>query len=216
MPTNSPEYQREYQREYRKTHPQKQYRKRNYLLERLHLRIRELKTKQKYCSICNETKKLVLSNIDGNYSEDPNDYWWLCYECHNLYDRENKTHTKKVKNIEVKKVKVLDLIPPRAPVKVEKSVSKSAYVDKLNCEPYMDSEREGTPAGSKTIDFSYLTNNSSFQRAIMEFIRKFVPGLEDLKVRGNKEVMKQSFNENANNYRNVMKELKEVLKKRNE
>ena len=48
----------------------------------------------------------------------------------------------------------------------------------------------------------------------MEFIRRFVPGLENIKVRGNKEVMKQSFNENVNNYRNVMKELKEVLELR--
>ena len=75
-------------------------------------------------------------------------------------------------------------------------------------------ERLNPPKTKSSLDFSYLTNNSSFQRAIMEFIRKFVPGLETLKVRGNKEVMKQSFNENANNYRNVMKELKQVLEKR--
>lgn len=66
------------------------------------------------------------------------------------------------------------------------------------------------------IDFSYLTNNSSFQRAIIEFIKKFVPGFENVKHRGSREIMRESFDQNANNYRNVMKELKEVLKKRNE
>ena len=134
------------------------------------------------------------------------------------YQREyRRTHpqkqyrkSKEVKN-EVKKVKAFDLHPPRAPVKVEKSVKS-----KKPANSQLTGEGGSVIADSKTIDFSYLTNNSSFQRAIMEFIRKFVPGLEDIKIRGNKEVMKQSFNANVNNYRNVMKELKEVLKKRND
>ena len=66
----------------------------------------------------------------------------------------------------------------------------------------------------KGIDFSYLANNSSFQRAIMEFIKKFVPGFENVKHRGSKEVMKQSFNQNAHNYQKVMIELKEKLAER--
>lgn len=64
------------------------------------------------------------------------------------------------------------------------------------------------------IDFSYLANNSSFQRGIMEFIKRFVPGMENIKHRGSKEVMKQSFNQNAHNYKQVMTELKEKLKQR--
>ena len=124
--------------------------------------------------------------------------------------KKSKEVKKEVKK--VKKVKVFDLHPPRAPVKVEKPVEAV----QRGLEPKPAVVRGTSQHGSNTIDFSYLTNNSSFQRAIMEFIRKFVPGLENLKVRANKEVMKQSFNENANNYRNVMKELKEVLKKRNE
>ena len=63
------------------------------------------------------------------------------------------------------------------------------------------------------IDFSYLANNSSFQRAIMEFIKKFVPGFENVKHRGSKEVMTKSFNKNAQNYTNVMNEYKEKVKK---
>ena len=68
------------------------------------------------------------------------------------------------------------------------------------------------------IDFSYLANNSSFQRAIMEFIKKFVPGFENVKHRGSKEEMAKSFNINAQNYRGVMNEFKEKverLRKRN-
>ncbi len=60
----------------------------------LHNRVKRLKFIQKYCSICNQEKKLELSSINGIYSEDPNDYWWLCHECHHLYDRTNKTHKK--------------------------------------------------------------------------------------------------------------------------
>lgn len=75
---------------------QKAYKKKNwkkYLsLNNLHTKIRKLKPKQKYCSICNQEKKLELSSIEGIYTEDTKDYWWLCHECHHLYDRINKTH----------------------------------------------------------------------------------------------------------------------------
>ena len=64
------------------------------------------------------------------------------------------------------------------------------------------------------IDFSYLTNNSSFQRAIIEFIKKFIPGFEDVNPRASKQVMTKKFNQNYVNYKNVMKELKEVLEAR--
>lgn len=72
------------------------YSKKNYKrrlsLKKIHWKVNKLKVKQKYCSICNEEKKLELSNIEGKYSENVNDYWWLCHECHALYDRTNKTH----------------------------------------------------------------------------------------------------------------------------
>lgn len=122
------------------------------------------------------------------------------------YQKEyRKTHPqkqyKKVKTQVKKEVKILH--PPRAPKMVEKSILRSKTRDLV--------EKPSKNIDSKTIDFSYLTNNHSFQMAILEFMKKFAPGLENIKVRGNKEVMKQSFNENANNYRNVMKELKQVL-----
>ena len=117
-----------------------------------------------------------------------------------------KKDVKNVKNI-VKNLHLPKMVETSVPVRIEGG-SRTAHPSNL--------ERVAT-TDSKTIDFSYLTNNSSFQRAIMEFIRRFVPGLENIKVRGNKEVLKQSFNANANNYRNVIKELKQVWEaKKNE
>ena len=63
----------------------------------LHKRIRKIKPKQQYCTICNETKRLDLANISGEYKEDIEDYMWLCHKCHNLYDNINQTHRTGVK-----------------------------------------------------------------------------------------------------------------------
>jgi len=93
------DYKREHRRETVKN--RKEYHKKNseerYSLERLHVKVTKLKPKQEFCSICNQEKKLELSSVNGIYSEDPNDYWWLCHACHHLYDRVNKTHKKEVK-----------------------------------------------------------------------------------------------------------------------
>ena len=70
------------------------YRKNMYLMTNLHNWIRRHKTEQKYCSICNEEKKLELSNISGEYKRDIKDYWWLCRECHGLFDR-----TKRIREV---------------------------------------------------------------------------------------------------------------------
>ena len=58
----------------------------------LHQWVKYHKDKQGYCSICNEVKRLELSNLSGKYKRDITDYWWLCHECHALYDIINKTH----------------------------------------------------------------------------------------------------------------------------
>ena len=90
-------YKREHRQQVAKI--RKEYKKKNwnkyYYLNNLHIKVRRLKSKQKYCSICNEEKKLELSSINGIYTENPKDYWWLCHECHHLYDRTNKIHKKK-------------------------------------------------------------------------------------------------------------------------
>ena len=58
----------------------------------LHNWVRYHKEKQKYCCICNEVKNVELSNISGEYNRDIKDFWWLCHDCHGLFDRINKTH----------------------------------------------------------------------------------------------------------------------------
>ena len=87
----------------RKLYHKKTY-ERDQHLNMIHIRVKKIKPSQKHCSICNQKKKLELSSIDGLYSEDPNAYWWLCHECHHLYDRENKTHLEVNKKDESKKV----------------------------------------------------------------------------------------------------------------
>jgi len=72
-----------------------------------------------------------------------------------------------------------------------------------------ENSAHSTDTDSKpTIDFQYLTNNSSFQRGIMEFIKKFIPGFENVEARGSKEIMAKSFDINAQNYREIINELK--------
>ena len=97
-------------------------------------------------------------------------------------------------------------IPPRAPIISEKSGRDYTLVESV--------DPGGSQIDSKPIiDFSYLANNSSFQRSIIEFIKKFVPGFENVNPRGSKEVMAQSFDQNAQNYSAVMNEFKEKLAK---
>lgn len=102
-----------------------------------------------------------------------------------------------------------DLYPPIAPKLIVSEKSGEQGISP----PLPISKRLGSLDSKPTIDFSYLTNNSSFQRAIMEFIKKFVPGFENVEARGSKEIMVKSFDINAQNYRECMQELKEKLEK---
>ena len=89
------DYKREHRRqiaENSRNYYKKMDKENHKFLNKIHYKIIKLKPKQDYCSICNQEKKLELSSIDGKYSEDVNDYCWLCRECHQLYDRINKTH----------------------------------------------------------------------------------------------------------------------------
>ncbi|KKM91612.1 hypothetical protein LCGC14_1226840 [marine sediment metagenome] len=58
----------------------------------LHEWISKHKPKQEECSICNQPKKLELSNISGEYKRDINDFWWLCRSCHKIFDKERGIH----------------------------------------------------------------------------------------------------------------------------
>lgn len=101
------------------------------------------------------------------------------------------------------------LSPPRAPIASETEVG-----DRYN-QANDGVSVIGLATSSKlAIDFSYLTNNSSFQRAIIEFIRKYIPGFENVNPRASKDIMTKSFNKNIANYKEVMKELKLKLEGR--
>lgn len=129
-----------------------------------------------------------------------------------------KEEMRNILGIKDNKMLEISLDRLREPAKVETSVLTRDRQSNGR-DPMIKTGEFKTDSHTLAIDFSYLTNNSSFQRAIMEFIKKYIPGFENIKARGNKEVMKQSFNENMNNYRNVMNEFKtklEGVKKRNE
>ena len=109
------------------------------------------------------------------------------------------------KKPKIVKVAIERLRPPR---EVETSV------DALDgkTETPMSSIQANSKTSEMELDFSYLTNNSSFQRAITEFFKKFAVGFEKIKVRGTKKQIQDSFSQNK---RALLKELKEVLERRN-
>lgn len=53
----------------------------------LHKWINSHKTKTGICMICNEKKETVWSNIDHSYRKDLEDWKELCFQCHEIYDR---------------------------------------------------------------------------------------------------------------------------------
>ena len=149
------------------------------------------------------------------------------------YQREyRRTHpqkqyrkSKEVK-MEVKKVKVFDLHPPRAPVKVEQEDGVCGF---------NSPDREGVSSGlpdvattsSKTIDFNNLPGYKEWCNS--SETKRFYYFTKIGKVhRGTKERMFWDLSKTEEqleivktipkymDYKNVMKELKEVLKKRNE
>jgi len=146
------------------------------------------------------------------------------------YQREyRKTHPQKqyrkskevkIGSKEVKKNKMLEislerLRPPR---EVEKeTVGLSHHIKDGSEKPNLN-ERQMPSVDSNTSEmdpFLWLSSNHSFQMVILELMKKFAPGFKEfgIKTRGKKEVLKNSF---SNARRDLIIELKEVLKKRNE
>ncbi|KKK98948.1 hypothetical protein LCGC14_2637670 [marine sediment metagenome] len=56
----------------------------------IHQKLRRQNKIPKYCTICNQPKKLELASINHSYSEDIKKYLWLCHECHALFDIEQR------------------------------------------------------------------------------------------------------------------------------
>ena len=54
---------------------------------KVHCWVRRRIKPQKYCTICNEEKKLEIANISGNYIKSIDEFFLLCRSCHLLYDQ---------------------------------------------------------------------------------------------------------------------------------
>jgi hypothetical protein len=103
----------EYFKKYRKEHPekwQKFYDKnkdiliekiikrankvsqvRNYSYKYLHTIIKKKKPKSLFCVICNKfINRLDLASINHTYTENPEDYLWVCRGCHILLDKQSR------------------------------------------------------------------------------------------------------------------------------
>ncbi|BDI54981.1 MAG: hypothetical protein QIT40_gp23 [Lokiarchaeia virus VerdaV4] len=113
-----------------------------------------------------------------------------------------------MKSLDEELDEALGLSHPRAPI-----ISETGGLVEATAVPNSNTQEVRTPPSKPIIDFSYLTNNSSFQRAIMEFIKKFVPGFKNVNPRGSKVEMAKSFDQNAQNYSAVMNEFKLKLER---
>ncbi len=78
----------------KKNKSQKQYykkRREHFIsISYIHKRLRKQHKKPKYCTICNQDKRLELSSINHTYSENIEDWVWVCHECHALFDIEQR------------------------------------------------------------------------------------------------------------------------------
>jgi len=52
-----------------------------------HLKMRKTIPKPRKCPVCGENKKLDLTNLDHNYSQNKDDWVWKCRKCHIIYDK---------------------------------------------------------------------------------------------------------------------------------
>ncbi len=62
----------------------------------LHDYIRKRKEKTKNCNFCNQEKRLVLSSKTHEYTRNLNEYQYLCYSCHAIYDIKNNLRGKRI------------------------------------------------------------------------------------------------------------------------
>ena len=142
---------------------------------------------------------------------------WKCPECNidHYYSGSQTTRattncpqTKKKYKVWQYKV-VVKLKPPKVDISV-------GDMERRN--PSVKTGSQPLPIESQTfrgIDFNRIANLSTFQRFIIEAIKITIPGFKGVPSRGKKEFMAKEFNSRVNDYRNVINELNEVLKKRN-
>lgn len=57
-------------------------------LTTIHDQMKKVIQKPSYCLICNQNKQLDLASINHTYTNNPNDWIWLCRSCHTILDKE--------------------------------------------------------------------------------------------------------------------------------
>ncbi len=81
------EEMKQYYRENKDKNRQRGLRRENkYNCRYKHEKIRIRKEKTQYCTICNLPKKLDLCNINHTYTDNLNDWIYLCRGCHQILD----------------------------------------------------------------------------------------------------------------------------------
>lgn len=65
--------------------------------EQKHARMRKKIPKPEQCINCGKRRKLLIANKDHKYTENIEGWMWLCYPCHEKYDRD---HNNKNENLE--------------------------------------------------------------------------------------------------------------------
>ena len=119
----------------------------------------------------------------------------------------------------MQKVAIERLHPPRAPKYNSQNTEHSWISSEKSVEETIEQfDSANYKVGTESTDsqlgidpFVWLSSNHSFQMVMYEFMKKFAPGLEKIKTRGTKKVLKNSFSKAR---QDLMKELKEVLEMR--
>lgn len=126
--------------------------------------------------------------------------------------KEVKLGSKEVKK-EMLEISLARLRPPR-------EVDTPGLKENVRHEAQSHSHSEnsaGSQASEMDLDFNAIARSSDFQRFIIFLAKKITPGIfKGVNTRKSNIVMISQFNQKKADYRAVMSELKEVLRKRNE
>ncbi len=137
----------------------------------------------------------------------------------------SKEIVKNVKN-SVKKKEMFEISLERLnpPLKVETSVESNVH-GSFETKEFSSSHVHTDSQASEMDPFLWLASNSSFQMLMLEWVKKIIPGFENIKTRGKQYVIRKSFDNTIIKVRNeksnmagVINEFKrkvERLRKRN-
>ena len=126
-----------------------------------------------------------------------------------LKSKESVKNVKKVvKNNKMLNIALERLRPPR---EVEKEIEQVRDLKQTN-----ESQRyELSDSKTSEMDdaFLWLANNSSFRMLLMEWVKKVIPGYENIKTRGKQHIIKKSFDTTRARMGGVINEFKEKVER---